>query len=312
MANQRELIKEGGLAVVGRYTNGVEVVGYHLSGNGMRGGRVTKEQLYSLIQKGAITNCTAQVYKGSILFRGKDGIKLSDLPVFDEKTGAYKNLDGELKGKRANGSLGKYILVERLMLGNELCAVAVRDAAGNRRLIDMQTYRKLVVDGSIINVTTQMNNGKVLYRYDKNYPVESRQIDNCFDYLAQIDRSDIHATMCSMREATGNKISGSQIYKQILNEKCADGKYENSAVSSYMSDMCKLYMFGASVDAARAKEGKSPVNKYGTGAALVAGYISTNGLDSGSIVNMFMASLNGLAQGVKIAASLGSQGNDKK
>ena len=175
MANQRVLIKEGGLAVVGRYMDGAKVVGYHLqSDNGMGGGRVTKQQLYELIQKGAITNCTAQLYKGDVLFRGKGDLKISDLPIVDDKTGEYKNIDGMRKNMQ-NGQLGQVTIIQRRMVGKKLHSVVCVDASGVRRIFFTNELMTLAQKNMIINCKTQMYNGKTLLRYIDGDNIETIQ-----------------------------------------------------------------------------------------------------------------------------------------
>ena len=66
--------------VVGRYIDGRQVVAYHLTAvDKSKSGMCTKEQLYNLIKAGCVLNCTAQMYHGKMLFRGK-GIRLDNLP----------------------------------------------------------------------------------------------------------------------------------------------------------------------------------------------------------------------------------------
>ena len=66
--------------VVGKYTEGRQIVAYHLvSTDESKSGPYNKEQLYKLIKSGCVINCTAQMYQGKMLFRGK-GIKLDNLP----------------------------------------------------------------------------------------------------------------------------------------------------------------------------------------------------------------------------------------
>ena len=175
MANQRELIKEGGLTVVGRYMDGSKVVGYHLQSNSGQGGQVTKNQLCSLIQKGAVANCTVQMYKGEVLIRGKEGTNINELPIYDVKNGAYKNTGVEIKGKKNTGKLGQFKLVKRVLLSKSLYAVVLLDASETERFISKQQFISLLDSGMVLNVKIQRNNGEVLFRYDNKEEIETIQ-----------------------------------------------------------------------------------------------------------------------------------------
>ena len=70
--------------IVGRYINeedARDVVGYHLrSLDGNKQGKYSIEQVAFLVGKEQILNCTVQLYKDKVLFRGK-GISLDSLPT---------------------------------------------------------------------------------------------------------------------------------------------------------------------------------------------------------------------------------------
>lgn len=302
MANQRELIKEGGLTVVGRYMNGNEVVGYHLNGNGMQGGRVSKEQLYSLIQKGAIENCTAQVYNGKVLFRGKDGMKLSDLPVFDEKSGTYKNVNSDIRGKRADGNLGKYIVVERLMNGNDLCAVAVKDSVGTKRIISIDIYNKLLENGSILNVKTQKNNGETLYRYDKKYEVKTRKMSECLDYLMNINIPIVADLMRNLGRTTKGRVSGTDIYDNMVSGGNKD-RLEKSLNNSLMARLALLSNYGTNVVDSNTHNGVHSAEIEGLPDKLVAGYLISMGTSNANISKL-MEITRAIEKGLMLAQSM--------
>lgn len=70
--------------IVGRYINeedARDVVGYHLRNlDGTKQGKYSVEQVAFLVGKDQVLNCTAQLYKDKVLFRGK-GISLESLPT---------------------------------------------------------------------------------------------------------------------------------------------------------------------------------------------------------------------------------------
>lgn len=176
MANQRNLIREGQLKVVGRYMDGSKIVGYHVSGANGGGDRVTTEQLYSLIKKGQIQNVTAQLYNGKPLFRGADGFKMSDLPVYDIKKGEYKNTSGDIRGKKDNGSLGKLTAKVRLMVGNTLVAVVCTDGSNTERVVPKRKFEELAFNGNIYNAKAQTYKGKLLIRYASGSEIPSIEL----------------------------------------------------------------------------------------------------------------------------------------
>lgn len=70
--------------IVGRYINdndARDVVGYHLRNlDGTKQGKYSIEQVAFLVGRDQVLNCTAQLYKDKVLFRGK-GISLESLPT---------------------------------------------------------------------------------------------------------------------------------------------------------------------------------------------------------------------------------------
>ena len=141
--------------ITGRYTNGKEVVGFHLQSiaNG-KSGKFPKEFVAYLIGKEVVTNCTAQIYKGKLLFRGK-GISLDDLPTasFDEdlSTSAEElTIVGALKsGNRTVGGDG--------------CEVWYHIGGGLSKYSRAKVI-KLAQEGQITNARVQMYQGKPLLR----------------------------------------------------------------------------------------------------------------------------------------------------
>lgn len=92
--------------IVGRYINeddARDIVGYHLKNlDGTKQGKYSIEQVAFLVGKDQVLNCTAQLYKDKVLFRGK-GISLESLPIQKVKINKDKTTDrAENKGKTEN------------------------------------------------------------------------------------------------------------------------------------------------------------------------------------------------------------------
>lgn len=137
--------------ITGRYTNGKEVVGFHLQSiaNG-KSGKFPKEFVAYLIGKEVVTNCTAQIYKGKLLFRGK-GISLDDLPT--------ANFDEDLAG-----SAEKLTIVGALKSGNRTVGYAVQNIGGGLSKYSRAKVIRLAQEGQITNARVQMYQGKPLLR----------------------------------------------------------------------------------------------------------------------------------------------------
>jgi hypothetical protein len=70
--------------VVGKRTNGRQITGYYIMDpRSSKSALYSKEVLAYLVGKGMLSNCTAQIYKGKILFRGV-GESLDNLPTINE------------------------------------------------------------------------------------------------------------------------------------------------------------------------------------------------------------------------------------
>ena len=100
--------------IVGRYMDGSEVVAYHLQSlETGKSGRYSKEQVYYLVGREQVTNCTGQIYKDKVLLRG-NGISLDDLPVINEA--------GEISRTEAIGKIRKGTSAEEAI--NQLMLVS--------------------------------------------------------------------------------------------------------------------------------------------------------------------------------------------
>lgn len=137
--------------ITGRYTKGKEVVGFHLQSiTTGKSGKFPKEFVAYLIGKEQVTNCTAQIYKGRVLFRGK-GISLDDLPS--------SPIDGEMDASAEN-----LTVVGALRSGNRIVGYAVQNAGSGVAKYSRAKVIKLAQEGKITNARVQMYNGKPLLR----------------------------------------------------------------------------------------------------------------------------------------------------
>lgn len=137
--------------ITGRYTKGKELVGFHLQSiESGKSGKFPKEFVAYLIGKEVVTNCTAQIYKGRLLFRGK-GISLDDLPTasFDEDLST---------------SAEELTIVGALKSGNRTVGYAVQNIGGGLSKYSRAKVIKLAQEGQITNARVQMYQGKPLLR----------------------------------------------------------------------------------------------------------------------------------------------------
>lgn len=150
MAENREF------QIVGRYLNGREVVGYHIQSLGSKKSmKISKEQAAYFIGKGIITNCTCQIYKGALLYRGK-GMSLDDLPA--EQTGdMIDNTDSEK-------NMTKLTVVGCLKSGSRTVGYVVQNAGCGTAKYSRRQVIDYASKGMITNVKVQMSNGKAILR----------------------------------------------------------------------------------------------------------------------------------------------------
>lgn len=153
-------------AIIGRYMNGKEVTGYQLQDEGGKSKRYTKEQVYFLVGKGAVTNCSGQIYEDKVILKGK-GINLNDLPIADEKSGSIKNTEvvGKVrKGKTSTDVMNQCIIVGRLEANGRTVGYTVKNAGGATRKLKREDVLTLAKNGGIGNARVQMYKGKPLLR----------------------------------------------------------------------------------------------------------------------------------------------------
>ena len=152
--------------IVGRYMNGKEVTGYHLSclSNGKQG-RYTREQVIFLVGGGRITNCEGQIYKDKVLLRGV-GMSLDDLPVKYED-GKMKNTDqlGHIKrGSSTDNVMANLTIIGSLRNGRNTVGYVVRNAGGGEGNLSRDKVIELASAGRIGNARVQNYNGRVILR----------------------------------------------------------------------------------------------------------------------------------------------------
>ena len=153
-------------AIIGRYMNGKEVTGYQLQDESGKSKRYTKEQVYFLVGKGAITNCSGQIYEDKVILKGK-GINLNDLPIADERKGSIRNTEavGKVrKGKTSTDVMNQCIIVGRLEANGRTVGYTVKNAGGATRKLKREDVLTLAKNGGIGNARVQMYKGKPLLR----------------------------------------------------------------------------------------------------------------------------------------------------
>lgn len=152
--------------IVGRYLDGKTVTAYHLQSLGSgKAGKYTKEQVAYLIGKELITNCTAQIYKGKLLLRGK-GMSLDDLPTKQEN-GELKNTDsiGRIKrGTSAEDAMEQLMIVGALKSGKRTVGYIAQNAGCGTVRLSRKKVLELAEQGKIGNARVQNYNGDKLLR----------------------------------------------------------------------------------------------------------------------------------------------------
>lgn len=152
--------------IVGRYMDGPEVTGYHLQSiETGKSGRYSNEQVYYLVGREQVTNCTGQIYQDKVLLRGK-GISLNDLPVINED-GNIKNTDniGKVRrGTSATDAINQFMIVKLIKQGRNTVGYVIQNAGGGTKKVNRQQILGLAQQGKIGNARVQNYQGKILLR----------------------------------------------------------------------------------------------------------------------------------------------------
>lgn len=152
--------------IVGRYMDGSEVTGYHLQSlETGKSGKYTKDQVYYLVGRDQITNCTGQIYQDKVLLRGK-GINIDDLPVKYED-GDTRNMDkiGKIRrGTTIEEAMEQFMIVGLIKSGRNTVGYKIQNAGGAQKEVSRETIIKLASEGKIGNASVQNYNGKTILR----------------------------------------------------------------------------------------------------------------------------------------------------
>lgn len=154
-------------SVVGRYMKGSTVSGYHLVGDDGSQAQVTKNQLIRLVDQGFVANCRVQMCNDSPLLRGK-GIKLNDLPVYDENKQELKGVSnvGGVKPRTndPNSVFGQLVIKKRIMYGSSCIGYVVANVANVEKRLSRAKVIELAAERQIGNARIQRDNDKILLR----------------------------------------------------------------------------------------------------------------------------------------------------
>lgn len=142
--------------IIGRYMDGVRVIGYEMESVDGQRDRMTKRQVEELALNKQVINCTAQKYinpktnEETIVLKGV-GCKLSSLP--------YISLNKN-KGKVDKRGL----IIERIVDGKNTLGYVVELHSGEVKNITREQTMMLARKGSLKNARAQMSRGELLLR----------------------------------------------------------------------------------------------------------------------------------------------------
>lgn len=152
--------------LVGRYMDGNNVVGYHLQDlTTGKSGRFDRETMSFLVGRGSVTNVKGRIYQGKVLFDGV-GMRISDLPVVNERTNQVKNNDNirNIRGQDVQSKFEQLMLVGVLKSGRTPVAYVLRNQGGGTKQVSRDEILALAKAGKISNVRVQQWQGKLLLR----------------------------------------------------------------------------------------------------------------------------------------------------
>lgn len=156
------MIREAKYNIIGRYSEGVSVLGYVMQDlNSGHTELFNRKAVEELALGKRINNVTAQVYEGKVIMKGID-CKLSNLPSYD-KTGTII-----CKQNKEEERTEDIIIVGRLVKGKNAIGykIALRNNGDtvNSKYISREKAVELAKQGYITNARVQMCNGESVLR----------------------------------------------------------------------------------------------------------------------------------------------------
>lgn len=203
--------------IVGRYMNGTEVVGYHLQSiETGKSGRYSREQVYYLVGRDQVTNCTGQIYQDKVLLRGK-GISLDSLPIINEE-GELKRAESVGKVRRgtsASQALEQFMVVKLIKDGRNTVGYVIQNAGGATKRISKEEAFKLADSNKLGNARLQNYKG-VLSLRGVNTNLDELPIENSDKQRVPNTVANKNVNMITNNRAITSKlISISQVYYTI-------------------------------------------------------------------------------------------------
>lgn len=152
--------------IVGRYMDGKEVTGYHLIAEDRgNSGFYTKEQVYFLVGRGQVVNCSGQIFKDKVLLRGI-GVDLNTLPVKQVNGGLSRTESiGKIRrGTTDEQAMSQIMIVQAIVNGQNTVGYVLENAGKVRRPANRATVLQMAEAGRIGNARVQRANGKIILR----------------------------------------------------------------------------------------------------------------------------------------------------
>lgn len=199
-------------SIVGRYINADDardVVGYHMKSlDGSKQGRYSIEQVAFLVGRGQVINCSAQIYKDKMLFRGV-GMPLDSLPSMRVKVNKPdKNANDNSKGASKPESAAKIEQDKpesaakpvKLETGGDIFA-AIKNAITTLNLgkpndmdikfgkTTQQPYFKLALDIPVSEDSSDRSHFEFVIDASQNDYYYLRDVDHMNEYIVRNARS---------------------------------------------------------------------------------------------------------------------------
>lgn len=155
-------------SMVGRYTSGNQVTGYHLVDTETREGRkFTREQVVFLIGADRVVNCRGQINGGDVIIRGK-GFEMRELPIVRED-GSINTRQNDAAGQMRRGATSEMVLqgvrlVAAVTHGRSTVGYVVQDTARRLLVLSRMQTMQLAQKGMVNNARVQSNNGTLILR----------------------------------------------------------------------------------------------------------------------------------------------------
>lgn len=149
----------GKYMLTGKLMSGTKVSHYNITDSKGVSKKVTREQLIFLVGKGAIANCTGQLYGEQVIIRSSNGKSLNDLPIIDTNKHAIRNAKQGVRVRPDKNNLeavfNQCTLIGRVVRGNKNVSFFAEMPGGATKELLREQVEQLALNRQVTNAKVQ-------------------------------------------------------------------------------------------------------------------------------------------------------------